>query len=187
MGGGTRRRGSAQDQIRGHSTGAGVSFPAGPFGEGGDVVFAGRFGGSGHRFDGISSDAPGSRRLRHLLRPPQVILFRRRENMPGPNRGLRGQKKPRCRFAGKVARTQSSLRCVMHYFYRLSLSLSFGSLSLGRMREKKTRKKNFFFTSCYHLPFLVALFTVDYILLTIYIRMYNLINYTIAVQCAPYV
>merc|ERR1739838_850930 len=165
--GGTRRRGSAQDQIRGHSTGAGVSVPAGPFGEGGDVVFAGRFGGSGHRFDGISSDAPDSRRLRHLLRPPQVILFRRRENMPGPNRGLRGQKKPRCRFAGKVARTQSSLRCVMHYFYRLSLSLSLsalylGSLSLGRIRGKKKRKKTFFFTS-YHLPFLVALFTVDYI------------------------
>merc|ERR1739838_1091604 len=145
--GGTRRRGSAQDQIRGHSTGAGVSVPAGPFGEGGDVVFAGRFGGCGHRFDGISSDAPGGRRLRDLLRPPQVILFRRRQNMPGPNRGLRGQKKPRCRFAGKVARTQSSLRCVMHYFHRLSLSLSFGSLSRlsipWKNAEKKRKKKTF--------------------------------------------
>merc|ERR1739838_558790 len=96
---------------------------------------------------------------------PQVILFRRRQNMPGPNRGLRGQKKPRCRFAGKVARTQSSLRCVMHYFYRLSLSLSLFRLSISWKNpgEKKTRKKNNFFFTSYHLPFLVALFTVDYI------------------------
>merc|ERR1739838_1110454 len=113
---------------------------------------------------------------------PQVILFRRRQNMPGPNRGLRGQKKPRCRFAGKVARTQSSLRCVMHYFYRLSLSLSLSalylrSLSLGRIRGKKKEKKPFF------LQVIICHSLLRCLLLTIYIRMYNLINYTIAVQC----
>merc|ERR1739838_883848 len=60
--------------------------------------------------------------------------------------------------------------------------ISIGSLSLGRMREKNTRKKKPFF-----LLVIICHSLLRCLLLTIYIRMYNLINYTIAVQCAPYV